>query len=527
MLKELFGWFRAQNLETKIFAVVIVLALLARIFMLFAMADAPLTDSLHHLTIAKYIAENKEIPFSGIESAGINDMPVPFYHIIVALPFIILSMPFSFELARIFPFIFSFLQIVLSYLLLKRIFPKNWVFGLAFVAVQPFLMIYGSLNYLETMASVFALLCFYIYWRFLETGKDKFIYLMPFALAGLALSKESATFLVPAFFLAFLYGLWKRKPGDLNKGLLSKQFKSSREWLSKTAYFAIASIVLASSWFIITFFATGKLSSGVNSGLRGLSRAAGTTVLSLDGLFLLPLNFNSAFWFFMSQDFGNIIPGISADFVLAGLSIATFPILVLLGYGLVKGVKKREKYSTLLLFIIILALVLLWSRGNKFLHVRLIVPMLPLLGIAFSSAFKELKQPNWRKLLTFLFVLTALYSIAFSSVYAFHFGSTYSDHLPLYNFVKELPEGSAIAIQSNKARQISLISGKRDLPFEYFKGMDREGLKAGLDEYNATHLALTCYKDPWDKGIIGELEEEGFLLEIFKDSCSTLYKINR
>jgi len=508
-----FNWLKNQSLETKLFSVILAIAILARIFMLFTMADAPLTDTLHHLAIVKEIAETGAIPFGGVPYMGVTDLPVPLYHFLLALPFMVFSIPFSLDAVRIFPFIFSALQLIVSYFLLKRIFPKNWVFGLAFVAIQPFLMIYGSVNYLETLASIFVLLNFYIYWRFVETGKNTYLWIMPFALAGLALSKESATFLVPAFFLAFLWELWKRKPK-----------KADLQWGKKAAYFGVASVALSSAWFAINYFVIGRLSSSVYTGVRGLSLAS-EIALSLESIFLFPINFNAAFWFFMYQSLGSLPVAFSPEMATVAFTLITFPISMLILFGLARGVKAKEKHSLLLFFLLLFGILLLISRGRKFLHLRLIAPMFPLLGIAFSNAFKELKLPNWRLLLTIFFVLTAIYSIGFSSYYAWHFGSDYREHVPLYDFVKGLPDGSVVAIHSNKARQIAFIAEKKDIPHEYFDNLDAEQFKSTLKQYGVTHLAETCYKNPWDQSIIEQLRNEGLLDRLYSDKCNTLYEV--
>jgi len=190
--------------ERKIFFAIIVAAILARVFAIVMMPDAPLTDTLFHLSITKYIIEFGAIPWAGI---GSGTMPVPLFHILAAVPFIVFPIEFNLTTARMFPTIFSTLQLILSYVLLKKMFPKTWYIGFALIAMQPLLIIYGSLNYLETLASVTVLLCFYIYYCYLQTRKTMYLIVMPFALALMALSKESATILVPVFFIAFFYEL--------------------------------------------------------------------------------------------------------------------------------------------------------------------------------------------------------------------------------------------------------------------------------------------------------------------------------
>jgi len=510
------GFFR-QSLEVKIFSAIILLAILARIFVLFMLPDTALTDSMYHLTITKYIVQNYAIPFQGIPKAGVVDMPVPLFHFLTSGFFILFQIPVTLAVAKIFPVIFSFLQLLLSFILLKRMFPKNWIFGFAFVAIQPLLVIFGGVNYLETLASVTVLFCFFVYWRYLETGSKKFIVVMPFALMLLAISKESATILVPVFFVFFLYALLKKMP--------SRDFKS----ISPAVCFVVAAILLFSAWFVISFAATGGVSSAIDSGVTELF-VTSTVSATFESIFLYPLNFNAGFWFFLPQGFESLPFGISSSMVFAVFTLISFPFLMLLFYGLVKGLGNRR--SSLFMSFVLLAvcfaisLVPVISRGRMFVQGRMILPVMPLLGIAFSNAFKELKFP-WKKFFTLLFLLLALYAVVFSCFYALHFNQDYNNHVPLYEFVKDLPDESKIVIHGNKTRQIEFIAGKEAISPTTFMRLESEQLYLKLNESGITHLAETCYKNPWNKDVLEELESQGKLVKVFSDGCSNLYGVNR
>ena len=126
-----------------------------------------------------------------------------------------------------------------------------------------------------------------------------------------------------------------------------------------------------------------------------------------------------------------------------------------------------------------------------------------------------------------LFSLTAIYSIAFSSLYVLHFYEDYGNHLPLYEFAKGLPEGSVIAIHPNKTRQLPFITGVQAVSFAYFNGLGRDRLIQKLDEYGVTHIAATCYKNPWDLDVLNSLERQGLLEKVFEDDCSSLYWLKK
>jgi hypothetical protein len=169
---------------------------------------------------------------------------------------------------------------------------------------------------------------------------------------------------------------------------------------------------------------------------------------------------------------------------------------------------------------------LLFARGRRFIHSRLIVPALPLFAIAFSAAFKELNSKKVLQLMLFLFCLTAVYGIAFSAFYAMHFRDDYEQHLPLYQFVKTLPADSVVAIHPNKARQVSFISEKKD--FQYVTRFDSLGSGQLYDELKKegiTHIAATCYKNPWNMQAIEEMAAEGKVLLVYSDECSNLYEV--
>lgn len=512
MLLMNFTDFKALSLEKKLFLMVIVLALLVRVFALFVMPDAPQTDSLYHLSITKYVIQNGQLPLEGIPEMGVGKLPVPLFYLITALPFIILPIPFNLLTVRIFPFIFSALQLVLSYLVLKELFPKKWFYGFALIAMHPLLITFGSFNYTETLASVCVLLAFFIFLRFVKTKENKYLLAMPFALALMALSKESATILVPVFFLAFLYKLWRQK-------------QTMSHWPEKIAYFSIASIILSSAWFIFSFFTTGSFNPSVSSGIANLSLGS-TMFSSLEALFLYPLKFNIAFWPWLLENVSSLPFGINPGLAFIAFTLVTFPLMCLIFFFLAKAVHKKQKHSVLVLFCFLLSLFVVFSRSSKFVYGRLLIPVLPLLAIPFSGYFEDLKA-NWKKFFTLLFVLTAVYALAFSSMYAVYFSTDYNNHVPLYNFISDLPEESAIAIHPNKTRQIAFIAEKEPVSFALFNGLEKDALKTVLLEENVTHVADTCYKITWNKDVLNQFESEGFLKNVYADNCSNLYEVQR
>ncbi|MBN2067037.1 MAG: hypothetical protein JW744_01060 [Candidatus Diapherotrites archaeon] len=498
------------SLEQKLFAAILAIGLAARLFCLFVLPDAALSDSLYHLGITRQLVEAGTLP---LDDPALH---VPLYYIATALPFMALPVPFTLASAKLFPLAFSGLQLFLAFVLLRRIFPKNYLPGLAFVAVHPLLVIFGAVNYVETFASIFVLLCFYIYWRFAQTGERIFLYAMPFAIAAAALSKLSATILVPAFFLAFLYELLKGKHA-------SGQGKQER--VKGIALFVALTALLIIPWFAFSFAnGTGFFASQQDLEIAASSPAVAG--LSPESLLMLPAGFNESFWFFLSRSIGSVSLPFSPSAAFLLFSVVTGPVLILVFYGLTKGLASRERHSIVLLLCFALMAVLLAARGTKFIHSRLMVPAIPLFGIAVSNAFVHLRNVNWRRLLLFLFLLTALYSLAFSCFYSMHFAQDNSRHLPLYEFIKGLPQNSVVAVHPNKARQVEFIAGRAAFPYKAaFSEMDSSQLYAELNALGITHVAATCYKNPWGMQAIDEMLTLELLGQVYADECSTVYMV--
>lgn len=491
--------FSRLSLAQRVFLALAALAVLTRLFVLFTLPDAAITDTFYHLSISKYIIQNAALPFQGIPGTGVERLPVPLFHIIIAAPFMALSMPLSLGAARVFPFIFSAFQLLFSYLILRKLFPRHWPIGFAFAAMQPFLIIFGALNMPDTLASVFVLASFYIWLKFSESREKKYLLAAAIALFGLVFTKENSAILLPVFFIAFL---WSARPA------------LKRLWKPLLVFSALILV------FGISFLAF------LPSEAVQASEYAQPKVF-LEPTLLLPLNFNASFWFFLGQGFDSMPFGISHELAFIIFSLVTFPITFFLFFGLAKGAVKKQPHSLILAGFLALASVILLVRSEWSIYSRLLIPVMPLLGIGLSQSFKDFSLEKWKKLFLILFSLTAIYCLAFSSLYALHFHNDHEAHLPLYNFLKELPGEAVVAVHPNKSRAIGFISGKQYLSYTYFQGLGPEETYSKLLELGATHLASTCYKRIWDEGMLQQLSDEGKLKQVYKDDCSTLFEVTR
>jgi hypothetical protein len=552
-MPQIQAWFGKKQFAEKVFILIIIAAMAARLFAIAAMPDLQLTDTAYHLGITRFVAAEHRLPLPG-ELPGISALPVPLYYFVTALPFALLPIPFTLETVKIFPLLFSALQLLLAFLLLRRLFPNSYLPGLAFVAVHPMLILYGSVNYVETLASVLVLLCFFVYWRFVETGKTAFALAMPFVLGATAMSKLSATVMVPAFFIMFLWELSKKK------GVAGRS--------QKIIFFVAASLLLCSAWFAIDFLRTGVL-FGANSGdLANLAAAPGRANVSLEFLLLAPIGFNEAFWSIQPAVLESLPFGPANLLVRAALTAITLPLLAfILCFSFAAGIKRKEKAGgILLLACFVLALVPLFTRPRVLFYPRMLLPAMPLFAIAFSAAFgmrpkgesgkKGKRQPNrlafmlplLKKAMLPLFCLFAAFSLAYSAAYVYYYHSDYAGHLPLFAEIEKLPPASAVAIHSNKARQLgflapqvqaiacsenradwqdkALLCGNEQGEKKPVNTNDSAELYEKLKALGATHIADTCYhKNPWGKQAVAELVANNRLAAVYSDACSTLYEI--
>ncbi|MCX6799384.1 MAG: hypothetical protein NTW59_04810, partial [Candidatus Diapherotrites archaeon] len=259
----------------------------------------------------------------------------------------------------------------------------------------------------------------------------------------------------------------------------------------------------------------------------------------------LPLLFNESFWFLSRSVFESLPFGPANTLVLVGLDVLTLPLLAFIFYGLLKGVAKKEKPSILLLLCLALASLQFLARYRN-MYPRLIMPIMPLFGIAFAGAFSRAKKPLLKKAALALFSIFAVYSLAFSAAYVLHYNADYARHEPLFAEIGKLPAGSTVAIHSNKARQISFLydTGTVACGEERGKPMsevilcvssssavktvnpaDSEGVYSSLRQLGATHLAETCYKSPWGETVLPALEAKGKIAKVYSDQCSILYEI--
>jgi len=504
-------------MEKKIFLLLVALAIAARIFTVFVLPDEALNDALVHLTIVQKFAETGVLPFAEYPTI------LPLFYYAAAPLFILLGLPINASTAFILPLVITIAQLLIAFVLFKELFPKQWFLGLAFVAAQPLLIIYGAVNYTGPLATVFVLLATYLLVKYVKTSHSGFLIALPFAIAGIALSKLNATILVPAFFIAGVAWLWKSRA-------------CVKLGNRKLVYFVVATFLLSTYFFALMFLGNGQLFGAEISGISSAPSGLAEKFTPLDAV-LLPFYFNFAFWYFPTADLlGNTL---IADVAPAFFTLFSFPLLLLVFYGFGVGLKSkstgRKQLFWFLALVFILALVPLLARQRRGIYIRMLLPALPLLGIAFSQGWIALKEKFSNsnlpvgKILLLLFSLVVLYSVALSSYSAIYFNESFQKHKPLYDYISTLPEDAAVIIHSNKFRAVEFFGQRQGFGFD--ETVLLEGAETAVEVYEVlkkngiTHLAATCYKNPWEEELILELFERGYLKTVYSDDCSTLYKI--
>jgi len=203
------------------------------------------------------------------------------------------------------------------------------------------------------------------------------------------------------------------------------------------------------------------------------------------------------------------------------------PVLAIMVYGLALGTAKRDRPSVLVLLCSLTAFALLLVTSGKEVYIRVFVPMLPLFGIPLCNAFGKLEKGKLRNAFLALFALAAIYSAAFTSLYVMHYALDNAGNVPLYGFISGLPEGSTIVVHPNLFRQVEFITGRDAIAGNLLAGMDAAQIMEALGKTNATHVAISCGRELWSNEIVQQLVEQGFLHEVYRDECNTLYKIER
>ncbi|MAG21788.1 MAG: hypothetical protein CL943_00585 [Candidatus Diapherotrites archaeon] len=516
----------------KLFLLIFIVGVAVRLFTAVALPDSALSDTLYHLTIAKGAVETGFFQTGAAGIFEISALPPPLFHTFVAVGSILLGQPIQFVHAVHFTLLVSLVQLLLAFVLLRKLFPEHWVYGMVFFTILPLITKFGGVNYVETLVTIFVMFAFWLYVKFRETGQNKFMWVSIFPLAAMSVTKLNAALLLPIFVLLFAFTAKK-------KNLQTKPI----------AIFVILALVLSGGWFVLDFLNTGELFSS-NPGVIehvasypawGLSSASSLSPL----VFWIDLNAN--FWAFppepafQSGFAQNIFPFINAlpyETYFLLFSLLTIPLSLFLVVSLLKQAKNKEPYAIALLFLFSIAMIAVLLRSRFFPKARMLFPVVPLLAITFAQGLRNLTG-NKKKILVALTVLIAVYSFLNIALLSVYYGNSFQQSTALYDAIGETPVDSMIIVAGNHVRAVRYFSernalgpeeafviSKQDDPIPIVMALSQEEIYSRLKELEITHFAVTCVDNPWDIDAVREMHNKGALEELFREECAALYKVN-
>lgn len=503
-------FFKYLNIRTLFFAI-IVLAFLAKIIALAALPDAAYTDGLYHLQVSKQIAASGSIP---------ADAPLPLFHLIYANIIILTGLQILPPLTKLLPALLTLIYFLLSFLLLKRLFKEKWIFAFAFLAVSSYMLVFGSVNYVGPISAILVLFCLYIFLRLAESKSKTYLLLLSISLPLLAISKLNGTLLVPVFFIATIFFLWKNK------------------YSKKTiALFSVAAILLSSFWFVMNAI-TVDVSSYAD--VSNLEKTQGTLGHVPDEYYnpagALYLSYLS-FWNFPPfENLQNLLfkapltSSIPLEIIIALFIIAMLPVSLCLIYGFYILLKKKELVSWTILGLIaanhIISITSLIHYG--IIDSRYLIPTLPLYSVLFVYGLLNLNQEIIKKIVLISFFFLGIYSFSYVAYTSFYFAGVYEDHYSLYEFIRTLPEGENV-VAISQGRQIHFFSERLQDPLICQNTIHLlKNFQQCLQENNINYVATSCYRE---SGIflerVDEMLQENKLQRIFSDEreCNTVYEL--
>ena len=530
----------------KLFFLVFIVGIAVRLFVALALPDFAMTDTVYYLSLARTVTQTGVLP--------VENLWLAFFNTFLATVSILSGLELSPATTPVFAFFVSIVQLLMAFVLLRKISPRRWVYGMALFTVLPLITKFAGINYIETIASIFVMFSLYLYIQFRENPKAKFLILALFSLVAMSLSKLNGAILLPAFLISF--------------AVASKRTKFSKKTI---AVFAVLAILLSSSWVIADFAKTGQLFPSNPNDAGRLPSYPGIVANSV----LNPGNFVN-FWARFNLAFWNIPP---ADAISKAIGMIPLPFLTLIPVELLLSIffwlgfamllflagsifylaKERWHYARIVLLILIFGFLVVMLRIHRGLaYARLFLPVMPLLAISFTHGFNALsgKWESVKKVVAVLLVILAVYSFLSVSFFALYYNNSFNKNLPLYEEIGTLPDGGKIILSGNQARILNWYSEIESMGPEgafglYYEGeagrkfleengraiseadvtaivmaMPSEELYAKFKELSITHFALTCVDDPWNRETVAGMEQEGLLTKIFEHECTALFEVN-
>lgn len=516
----------------RLFLAVLLAGIAARLFVFLTLPESALIDSMVHLANARDVLE------SGFATSPENfDLTTislsPLYYILVAGIFALSGLPLTFPFIKIIPFAMSALQLLLAYIFFRKVFPNSpgtsggWEFPTAFVAVFPWLIHYGAVNYVETFVSVLLLAAFIVLLKLRENPTPINASLLGIILAGMALSKITGLAFAIIIALAALYVLLRKRN------------------ILPAVFFALLFLAPLFLWnaSLAVQGAGGDEVAGLISPLASQENLARKSAVLLSP----PYAFNSYLSFFGFPPEGTFsripflreLPLLPLELLFV---LATLPLAIAALAGAYRSLRKERSFEGITILLVLLAGLgfstayaeLGSMRTVGYMTMRYMISTIPLLGFLVAKGLPGMKQ-NLKTVFKVSLLLFAVYSLAYVSVSSLYYANVYAQHAPLYEFCSTLG-GDAKVYDEVKGRPIYfyaetkpmrlIIDLESENPSGYLHTLAPAQLHEKLKENSFTHLSISCYRNPWSEKEMMALEAASMFRQVFKDDCSTVYELS-
>ena len=287
--------FRSSSID-KLLILVIALGIGAKIISFLLLPESAYNDAIYHLNIIKEIVSQQTFSLN-------TDVPPPLFHAASSALFSFSGLAIDSFAIKLFPLLLLFLQLILGFLLMRKIFPENPLPSFAFLVIYPWLTRFGGINYPEalTVVGVLASLLLILKIREIKNSNPLYVIALAVSIATISLSKLNGTILVPVFFLGALYVLLKNKHSA-----------------KSIAAFAIVAIVLSSFWFGLNIIKFGQFDQHLEGDITNFGDETGFSPQSI--LSNLP-GYYLYFFAFPAVSFAGAT-AFAVSFTTAGVSIA-------------------------------------------------------------------------------------------------------------------------------------------------------------------------------------------------------------
>lgn len=500
-----------------IFFAIILLSLGARALTLFLLPEPAFGDGVFHLKIVKEIISTGFVP----QTVGMTfslpervvSMPLPAFHILSASLYAFSGLPVQEPLTKLLPLFLSAAFLLTAFLVSRLLFSKNWAAAFAFISANSFIVVFGSLNFVDLVAGLAILASFYFLLKFYSSKRYCFLVPLVFIFPLLAASKLNAAPMLAIFLPATFYALYSTKAN------LKKYFS-----------FFVPVLLLSSIWFVLSFVYTGSFSGYEGWQYVQSPLETGHTVTGIANILFMDylefLNFPSA------GTLSSFLPSFAPVQVAAIIFFAvSLPMLFLFLFGF-KKLYSQDKFLfwTVLLLILANHFLTIKSILNKdvsgvITSARHFIPTIALYSIPFAVGFIELKR-DWLKKLAFAsFAIILLYMVFYAGFASLYYFNVKQQHQGFYDFASLLPADARIAGTAQHT-YLKFYSNRSPVYLDALYSADSASIELEAElKQNADYLALSCYKETARIDLVQELAEKGFLKEAYKDSCATVYKV--